>query len=74
MAKLISSLLQSELANFIQNSDPQQTEKIITLKKKFESLKNLNIPINDSVFILKKKEPIFFTLSNGTIFISEVPK
>ena len=72
LAKLISSLLKAELSADATSLDENQMEEINNINKKFENLKNFNISITENIYVIKKKEPVAFILSNGSLFISEV--
>ena len=72
MSKLASSILKAELSTFSTNFTENQEKEIAGILEKFEFLQTLNIPILKNPTLIKKKESIFFILSNGSVFISDV--
>lgn len=73
LGKLISNMLEIELfKDIVEAIDQRENEQILETKTKFANLSQLNIPITEKFYLLSRKEHIFFVLSNGTLFLSEV--
>lgn len=66
-------MLEIELfKDIVEAIDQRENEQILETKTKFANLSQLNIPITEKFYLLSRKEHIFFVLSNGTLFLSEV--